>query len=162
MDDVLTDAEIEQCISMKKTLPDDYENRIVPKARTGHKGAELEVVGEDGKTRFFLMVRVSEANQLDFTAILAVYREASGSRFLLRRYNGKSHPHANNVEKEAVFYDFHIHYATEKYQRAGRREEGYAKSDRPLRRHSRCGRLSDSRLRIRRATGARHLFSDKV
>jgi hypothetical protein len=126
VDDILTDAEIARLISMPKVLPLDYESRIVPKARTGHRGAELEVVGEDKKTRFVVVVRVATANPLDFTAILAVHRESTGDRFHLRRYNGKAHRHANNLEKEPVFYDFHIHHATERYQLAGKKEETYA------------------------------------
>ena len=45
--------------------------------------------------------------------------------FRLRRYNGKSHEHTNNIEKNS-FYDFHIHMATERYQELGTREDAYA------------------------------------
>jgi len=46
--------------------------------------------------------------------------------FILRRYNGKSHEHKNNLESTNVFYDFHIHTATERYQREGTKEEYFA------------------------------------
>ena len=39
--------------------------------------------------------------------------------------NGKSHEHTNHIEDE-TFYDFHIHFATERYQRLGTREDAYA------------------------------------
>jgi hypothetical protein len=42
----------------------------------------------------------------------------------LRRYNGK-HQHTNKIEKE-TFFNFHIHYATERYQQFGMDEDGYA------------------------------------
>ncbi|MCY4661719.1 MAG: hypothetical protein OXF93_18215 [Acidobacteria bacterium] len=45
--------------------------------------------------------------------------------FRLRRYNGRSHQHTNQIEDE-VFYDFHIHFATERYQELGAREDAYA------------------------------------
>ena len=52
------------------------------------------------------MVRVSRTNRL----------------FRLRRYNGKSHEHTNNIEK-VTFYDFHIHTATERYQVSENKKE---------------------------------------
>ena len=43
----------------------------------------------------------------------------------LRRYNGRSHEHTNQIES-ATFHDFHIHFATERYQGLGAREDAYA------------------------------------
>ncbi len=43
----------------------------------------------------------------------------------LRRYNGKSHEHTNRIERDR-FYNFHIHMATERYQREAETEDGYA------------------------------------
>jgi hypothetical protein len=48
--------------------------------------------------------------------------------FLLCRYNGKSHEHKNKLEKETAFYDYHIHKATERYQREGTKEEYFAEA----------------------------------
>jgi hypothetical protein len=45
----------------------------------------------------------------------------------LRRHNGKSHEHTNQIEAGA-FYDFHIHRATERYQELGMREDAYAEA----------------------------------
>ena len=48
--------------------------------------------------------------------------------FRLRRYNGKSHEHTNPIEKE-IFYDFHIHTATERYQvLENKKEDTYAEA----------------------------------
>ena len=49
----------------------------------------------------------------------------SGRIFRLLRYNGRSHPHTNTIEGDR-FYDFHIHKATERYQKKGQKEESYA------------------------------------
>ncbi len=44
----------------------------------------------------------------------------------MRRYNGK-HLHGNRLHKNK-FYDFHIHAASEEYQRAGLKEESFAEA----------------------------------
>ena len=72
-----------------------------------------------------MIVRQSSNNPLDFSVILAVRVEQSNRLFRLRRYNGKSHEHRNLIENE-VFYDFHIHTATARYQGLGTREDAYA------------------------------------
>ena len=45
----------------------------------------------------------------------------------MRRHNGKSHEHTNQIEAR-TFYDFHIHMATERYQELGMREDAYAEA----------------------------------
>jgi len=57
--------------------------------------------------------------------ILALNPSDSNQIFRLRRYNGKSHEHTNQLEG-GTFYDFHIHYATERYQELGGREDAFA------------------------------------
>ena len=47
--------------------------------------------------------------------------------FRLRRYNGNNHEHDNLIEGNRIC-DFHIHTATERYQRRGMREDGYAEA----------------------------------
>ena len=49
----------------------------------------------------------------------------SNQLFKLRRYNGKSHSHTNKIEKNSM-YNFHIHTATQRYQKIGMKEESYA------------------------------------
>jgi hypothetical protein len=72
------------------------------------------------------MLRVAQLNALDFSVILGVERPNTTRLFHLRRYNGKAHEHANRLERTPAFYDYHIHRATERYQRTGSREEHYA------------------------------------
>lgn len=126
MKDVLTDVEVGLLITMPKSLPPGHEQLFRLKPKRGHKESQLEIEMEDG-SKFTLMMREADDNPLDFSAILAYDRPAGGKRFILRRYNGKSHEHANAVEQGPLFYDFHIHYITDRYQRRkGGKPEGYA------------------------------------
>ena len=111
-------------IQERKPLPDNYRNRIQLRDKRGHKERELDVTGEKG-TQFRLILRQSDFNTLDFSIILAVDPPDSSQLFRLRRYNGKSHEHTNQIEGD-TFYDFHIHYATERYQESGAREDAFA------------------------------------
>ena len=72
-----------------------------------------------------MIFRQNKINRLDFSVILAVRVPDSSLIFRLRRYNGKSHEHTNHIQ-DVSFYDFHIHYATERYQERGTREDTYA------------------------------------
>lgn len=64
-------------------------------------------------------------NILDFSVILGYQLPDPHTVFRLQRYNGKSHHHTNTLENQ-TFYDFHIHTATERYQRAGFKEDHFA------------------------------------
>lgn len=124
MADFLTDSEIDRLVQERKPLPEDYAKRMALRQKRGHSEAELEVRGEDG-SEFRIVVRRSHFNRLDFSVILAYRVPGSNQIFRLRRYNGRSHEHTNPQEGE-TFYDFHIHMATERYQRTGNREDTYA------------------------------------
>lgn len=120
-----SDDEIESLVEERKLLPDNWRGRINWIPKPGHKESKLDIEGEDG-SQFRIIGRQSLVNRLDFSAILAVEIPQSNKLFRLRRYNGKSHEHTNSIEKE-TFYDFHIHRATERYQKLkGSREDDYA------------------------------------
>lgn len=121
---VLADSEIAVLIAEAKPLPDDYRLRVQTRQKRGHRERELDVAGASGST-FRLVLRQSSFNVLDFSVILAWLPPQSTSAFRLCRYNGKSHEHTNALESQ-TFYDFHVHRATERYQRSGRREDGFA------------------------------------
>jgi hypothetical protein len=121
-----SDEEIARMIAERKPLPEDYRSRVQLRDKRGHKERELDLVGESN-TRYRLVLRQSEFNKLDFSIILAVCPPDSNQLFRLRRYNGKSHEHTNQIEGD-VFYDFHIHQATERYQESGAREDTFAES----------------------------------
>jgi len=119
-----SDQEIEELISERKPLPQNYPSCIQLKPKAGHKEYKLAVEGDDGND-FRLIFRQSRRNPLDFSIILGILPTNTNQLFRLRRYNGRSHEHTNSIEKQK-FYDFHIHAATERYQDAGAPEEGYA------------------------------------
>lgn len=119
-----SDAEIDALIREPKHLPDDWHARTKLKPKRGHHERHLDVAG-DGGSDFRLILRQNAINALDFSVILAVLVPQSSQVFRLRRYNGRSHEHTNHIEGD-TFYDFHIHYATERYQMLGAREDAYA------------------------------------
>ena len=120
-----TDDEIEALVGERKPLPPDWQDRARLKAKRGHEEQSLDFSG-DVRNRFRLILRKSRINRLDFSIILAVLVPQSTQMFRLRRYNGRSHEHTNRIENE-TFYDFHIHFATERYQDLGAREDAYAR-----------------------------------
>ena len=94
------------------------------KEKKGHKEHELTIKRNDGSL-FKVILRQNSINVLDFSVILGYIPPKSNLLFRLKRYNGKSHEHTNSIEK-VVFFNFHIHLATLRYQEAGLREDGYA------------------------------------
>lgn len=119
-----SDHEIESLVNERKILPADWYSRTRPKPKRGHLERHLDVAGVE-TSQFRLILRQSMENRLDFSIILAVRVPQSSKLFRLRRYNGKSHEHTNHIER-VTFYDFHIHFATERYQEMGAREDTFA------------------------------------
>lgn len=119
-----TDEEIRQMLAERKLLPEEYRKKLKLRDKRGHREAELSITGAAG-TEFRLIARQNSLNVLDFSIILAVCPADSNQLFRVRRHNGKSHEHTNQIEGN-TFYDFHIHIATERYQELGTREDAYA------------------------------------
>jgi len=119
----VSDSEIPSLIAQSKPLPIDYVHRVQTRPKRGHREREWELVGAGGNT-FRLILRQSSENVLDFSVILAWMPSQSSVAFRLCRYNGKSHEHTNALESQK-FYDFHIHRATERYQRSVGREDSF-------------------------------------
>ncbi len=121
----LSDSQIKKLLEERKELPADFQRKISRRvSRLGHERADIELRGVSGG-RYCIMIRQNELNALDFSAILGYYLPQTTSIFRLRRYNGRSHRHTNRIEG-ITFRDFHIHIATERYQRIGAREDAYA------------------------------------
>lgn len=126
MEVFLTDKEIQGLIDERKQMtiaPDELFRNM--KEKRGHKGSE-HIIPRPDASSFIIKVRISNENSLDFSAILGYSPPKSTKLFLLRRYNGKSHEHKNKLEDGNVFYNFHIHTATERYQLEGTKEEYFA------------------------------------
>lgn len=138
-----TDAEIAILLNEEKRLPENYSSLIELKSKKGHKEREIAITGGNGNA-FLVILRQSEINSLDFSVILGYQLPKSNVVFRLRRYNGKSHEHSNRIEGD-VFYGFHVHAATQRYQELGMDEDSYA-------------RPSDQYSNIQQALGC--LFSD--
>ena len=126
MTGMYSDSEIAALVRERKPLPLDWRNRIRLRSRPkmGHNERDLKVTGNNG-TEFRVILRQNRINPLDFSIILMVCAPQSNQLFRLQRYNGKSHEHTNQIERN-TFYDFHIHMATERYQKIGTREDAYA------------------------------------
>ncbi len=120
----LSDNEIAALLAEAKLLGDDWRSRLQVRPKRGHKERELDVDGQQG-SNFRLILRQADANPLDFSVILALLTPKTNQVFRLLRCNGKSHEHTNKLENE-TFYDFHVHRATERYQREGLPEDAFA------------------------------------
>lgn len=112
-----SDQEIAALIQERKPLPENWRNDILKKEY-------VRIIGDDGN-EFRIIVRQNAINVLDFSVILTVRAPSTHREFRLRRYNGWTHPHNNRIEKEEID-GFHIHFATERYQRRGLKEDAYA------------------------------------
>jgi hypothetical protein len=121
---VVDDAQIAALLAERKPAVDPSE--LVPRRRKrGHLEGLKDVVGVEG-SKFRLVVRQSLLDVQDFSAILGWERSSHTGLFRLRRCNGRSHEHRNQLDGGAVFFDFHVHTATERYQVGGYDEEHYA------------------------------------
>ena len=122
----LSDKEIEALVALPKDLPTDYRSRLRTRVRpysSQHEEAQIEVLVEDTGT-FRIIIRKNHINPLDFSVILGYVPPKRLKLFHLRRYNGL-HRHTNKLESNS-FRDFHIHYATQRYQEAGWDIDAYA------------------------------------
>ena len=120
-----TDSEIQALIAEEKVLPTGFFHTLINlKPVNKHVESKLSIVGSNGN-HFVVILRKNRINSLDLSVILSVEKPNSNQVFILRRYNGKSHPHTNRIEGNR-FYNFHIHEATERYQLRGMNPEGYA------------------------------------
>ena len=118
MDIKYTDQQIAELITERKVLPDDWRIQL-------NKHNSLYIIGESGN-RFRIITNQNKKYPSDFSVILAVINPKTGATFRIRRYNGMpKHPHNNKIEKQKI-YGYHIHFATERYQKRGYDEETYA------------------------------------
>ena len=113
-----TDQQIAELINERKVLPDDWRTQL-------DKNKSLYIIGERGN-RFRIITNLNKKYPSDFSVILAVINPKKGADFRIRRYNGMHKwPHINKIEKQKI-RDYHIHFATERYQERGYDEEAYA------------------------------------
>lgn len=118
------DTEIRSLTNEPKYIPPGLRGpgRIMS-VRNGHHQRSFDVAAPSGN-EFVIKIRQTVTNPANFSVILGYKMPGTYSVFRLRRYNGK-HTHTNHLEGER-FHNFHIHIATERYQKAGWDEELYA------------------------------------
>lgn len=120
----LTEERIRDLILEAKPMPAGIVPLGVLPQRNNHLRKDYRIVCPSGN-EFLMAIRRSVLNLLDFSVVLGYQLPHLHAVFRLRRYNGKSHVHTNSIEKQ-TFYDFHVHTATERYQRPGFREDTFA------------------------------------
>lgn len=127
-----TDEEFAGWIAETKQLPVNWRTRLKlqPKDGTSFEHRSMEVGGDSGSS-FRVMLRRNTLNNNDFSLILVLVTD--DGEYRLTRFNGSSHQHVNHIERRnnlpnhTIRNTFHIHVATERYQRRDRKNiEGYA------------------------------------
>ena len=125
MKDIITDREIKAFIQERKVLPDNWSSNFKNRLNKGFKEHYQDIIGED-ENIFRIIVRKGDFSKSNFSVILVVKKPNSKKYFPLCRYNGSNHQHTNKIEGETIT-GFHIHTATERYQRK-KNVYGYAQS----------------------------------
>jgi hypothetical protein len=125
MSTIVDDATIQARLAEPKPAVNPGE--LTPhKPKRGHLEAQKQVEGVNG-SKFRLILRQNRIDVHDFSVILGWEMPSVMRLFKLCRCNGRSHEHRNPLEQGEVFFDFHVHTATERYQEHGYSEEHYAK-----------------------------------
>jgi hypothetical protein len=120
----LSDVEIDALIREAKSTPTSLlPLRLIE--RNKHRRKEYPVSSASGN-EFVIAVRQAVPNPLNFSVILMYRIPGYNTLFRLCRYNGKHGGHTNEIEGNKLGDECHIHTATERYQKLGGDEEGFA------------------------------------
>lgn len=130
---ILPETEIDALLHEHKQLPANWRSRLQtrPKSNMAFAQRDMVITGVAGND-FKLVLRLNRQSPFDFSIIL-IYIDNDGTEYILRRHNG-AHPsrHTNRWEKLHGIPDYelpvcyHIHLATERYQQAGLKIDGFA------------------------------------
>ncbi len=125
INDLVAERKIAKGLSLAKLSPKDKPNST-------HKASSIDMDGENGNL-FRVNIRQSKENVLDFSIILILRDKETNQEFKIARYNGRhASQHTNKLEKAQGEPNyrfgpcFHKHKATQRYQEAGFKIEGYA------------------------------------
>lgn len=125
-----TDDQIAAMLRVPKGLAADSEIQLRPKAHKNGvvqlQGA-IDVPGDDERT-YRILVRCGRHKSDNFSVILCVLGSPThDGEFRLRRYNGNNHEHTNELERDTISFQYHMHTATERYQmHVPEKPDGYA------------------------------------
>lgn len=122
---IFTDHKIKAFIQERKVIPDNWFSEFKERMNRGFKEHYQDITGEDGNI-FRIIVRKGDFSKSNFSVLLVVRIPDPKKYFQLCRYNGSNHQHSNDIEGEMIT-GFHIHTATERYQRK-KNVFGYAQS----------------------------------
>ena len=121
---VLSDEEIGRLIGLRKIITNPKARRL-DKRGSGQLNYDAQA---DSGERFKVYLRQNLRIPEGFSCGL-LYLADSGDSVTLARYNGSDHPHANPLETGTLMAPAcHIHRATERYMRAGRKAEHFAEA----------------------------------
>ncbi len=124
MDVTYTDDQIAELIAEPKPI---FMNQWRVTYKRSHREESMEIQGDAGN-KFRIIRRINEideSDESDFSIILGVTHPRTSKFFRLLRYDGNNHEHTNHIESTRI-YDFHIHRATERYQKSIYPDDGYA------------------------------------
>ena len=128
MDRILSEQEIEALVLEPKRIPEGLRPLKKLTQHGMHARRDFQVQSKiNPDNEFAVMVRQSSINPLDFSAILGYKVPGTNTIFRLRRYNGNNHDQTNPIERTTLT-GFHIHKATERYQKRGPREDTFAET----------------------------------
>ncbi|MGA7440921.1 MAG: hypothetical protein WBW82_02055 [Candidatus Sulfotelmatobacter sp.] len=120
----LSDAEIDALIHEPKSTPGSlFPLRLIEHNK--HRRKDYPVSSASGN-EFVIAVRQAVPNPFNFSVILSYRMPGYNTLFRLRRYNGRHGGHTNEIEGDEIGDKCHVHTATERYQKLGAKEEGYA------------------------------------
>ena len=120
---LISDQEIIELLGEEKILPTDFRYQLALKKKSDRKYKECDIYARSSKGDFIITIKVNIKEVFDFSIILQ-YISENGFNYILRRYNG-IHQHKNILERTLIL-GYHIHIATEKYQRSLLKIDGYA------------------------------------
>jgi hypothetical protein len=120
----LSDAAIDALIHEPKNTPGSLSPlRLIE--RNKHRRRDYLVSSASGN-EFVIAVRQAVPNPFNFSVILMYRVPGYNTLFRLCRYNGRHGGHTNEIEGTEIGDECHIHTATERYQKLGGKEEGFA------------------------------------
>jgi hypothetical protein len=123
----ITDDKIADLLNCPKILVNPQTRA---RLKDGHKQLNYKAVATNSsKYQFEIYLRqnLREGMEDDFSCGIS-WIAPNGETLTLKRYNGASHNHYNQLEKNRLGYTCHIHIATEKYIKANRKAEGFAQA----------------------------------
>ena len=121
MSALVTDRQIEALRALPKRL---INSRARAKQQEKMVTHDYKAESLDGKRQFSIYKRQNMLLPDDFST--GIRWTGRRTELTLARYNGPSHLHRNPIEKDEILFVSHVHRATERYQVAELKPEGYA------------------------------------